>query len=113
MKPDFKSKYLTLDWDDIDIDEAYDRCNYIFNNYANVQKLVLSQSPLSGFHCRISLYGASCVADLRREWKDDGLRLVHDLLNRPDHIHDILWSRKTVQGLVWESKELDTWRRSI
>ena len=112
MSPDFKSKYITLDWDNISIDEANKRMQYILDNYANVKQFVLSLSPTKGFHCRITLYSASNVARLRKEWKDDGRRLVNDLLNRPDRIHDILWSRKTLYGITWEEKELTTYVRS-
>lgn len=103
-----RGKYLTLDWDDITYAEAERRIDYIFDNYSNVRKLVLSQSPLSGYHVRLYLYGDTNIALMRRAFKDDGRRLVHDLLNRPYYIHDILWSRKTVQGIPWESIELKT-----
>jgi hypothetical protein len=108
MSPDYKAKYLTLDWDNISIDEAYARVKYICSNYANVRKLVLSLSPTKGFHVRISLYSNTNVALMRRALKDDGNRLIHDILNRPDNIHDILWSGKTVSGIRWEEKELIT-----
>ena len=108
MNVDTRGRYLTLDWDNISIDEAYRRVRYICKNYANVSQLVLSLSPTKGFHVRLSMHSDTNIAAMRRELKDDGNRLVHDLLNRPNHIHDILWSRKTVSGIVWEEKELIT-----
>lgn len=103
------SKYITLDWDDISINEARSRIEWIRSNYINIQKLVLSLSPLSGFHVRISFYHPVLVAKVRRSLKDDGNRLVNDLLNRPNHIHDILWVRKNYQGLAWKEQDLVEW----
>lgn len=111
MNTDFKGKYFTLDWDNISIDEAKRRCDFILKNYTNIQKLVLSLSPTKGFHVRCYCYGNTVIAKMRRELKDDGRRLVHDLLNRPDNIHDILWSRKTISGIVWEEKELRVYEK--
>lgn len=103
------SKYITLDWDDISINEAKRRIDWIRKEYISIQKLVLSQSPLSGFHVRISFYNAVLIAKMRRNLKDDGNRLVNDLLNRPNHIHDILWVRKNYQGWAWEEKKIEEW----
>ncbi len=113
MKLDHLSKSLTLDWDNISIDEAFKRCLYILKNHCNVRKLMLSLSPHKGFHVRVFLFGYACILPLRRIWKDDGRRLVNDILNRPDHIHDILWTRKTDSRGVWEEKHLKTWYRVI
>lgn len=112
MNTSYMAKYFTLDWDNISIDEAKRRCDFILKNYTNVQELVLSLSPTKGFHVRCYCYGLTCVAKMRNELKDDGRRLVHDILNRPDNIHDVLWSRKTVCGIPWEEKELMTYGKT-
>lgn len=112
MNIELKAKHFTLDWDNISIEEAYRRCQYILDNYANVRELLLSLSPTKGFHVRVHLYGASYVARMRNEMKDDGNRLIHDILNRPDNIHDVLWSRKTIQGIPWEERHLKLYRRN-
>jgi len=101
-----KAKYFTLDWDNISIDEAHSRLNFIFENYSNIKKIVLYMSPTKGFHCRVWCYGTTNIAMMRNELKDDGRRLVNDILNRPDNIHDILWTRKALSGIIWESKEV-------
>jgi hypothetical protein len=106
MNPTTSSKFITLDWDDISIEEAKRRVRYICDNYTDIQKLVLSLSPLSGFHVRLTFIYPHLVAKLRRELKDDGNRLVNDILNRPDNVHDILWRRKNYAGTKWEEKEL-------
>ena len=106
LNPNLKAKYFTLDWDNISIDEARKRIDYIMENYANVAKLSLSLSPTKGFHVRIWTHGITNICMMRKELKDDGRRLVNDILNRPDNIHDVLWTRKTVSGIVWEAKEI-------
>lgn len=107
MNLDKKAKYLTLDWDAISYNEALKRVYYI-KKQTNVRKIELSLSPTNGFHVRVSLYGNSNILLLRRAWKDDGRRIIHDIFNRPDNLHDILWSRKTIDGIVWEEKHLIT-----
>ena len=111
MRLSQKAKSLTLDWDNISIDEAYKRVDYILENHCNVRKLMLSLSPHKGFHVRVSLFGFATILPLRNEWKDDGRRVVNDILNRPDHVHDILWLRKTDSRGTWEEKHLKTWNR--
>ena len=111
MNPDYKAKYLTLDWDNISIDEAHKRCDNILEMFSNIRRLVLSLSPTKGFHVRVYCYSNTNVAMMRRTLKDDGRRLVHDLLNRPGDIHDILWDRKIVSGITWEAQKIKTYDR--
>jgi len=108
MNVDTRGKYLTLDWDNISIDEAFKRVGRICVNYTNVRKLVLSRSPIKGFHVRVYLHGDTNIAMMRRELEDDGVRLANDISNRPDYLHDILWSAKTVNGVRFKAKELIT-----
>ena len=108
MNPDQLGKYITLDWDNISIDTAYQRVNYICDNYTNVKKLVLSLSPTKGFHVRLYCFGDTNIARMRKELKDDGRRLVHDILNRTGDVHDTLWSRKTVYGITYQEEHLKT-----
>lgn len=111
MKLDHKAKYFTLDWDNISIDEARKRTNFILDNYCNVKKLVLSLSPTKGFHVRITLWSNSNILSLRNSFKDDGRRVINDIFNRDDNIHDILWTRKTLNGIRFEEKHLTTYYR--
>ena len=106
MKSTFRAKYFTLDWDNISIDEAQRRIMFILDNYANIQELVLSLSPLKGFHVRCWCFSDTNIPEIRKQLADDGRRLVNDLVNSPDTIHDILWSRKTLSGITWEAKPL-------
>ena len=106
------SKYLTLDWDNIGIEEAFKRVGYILANHTNVRKLVLSFSGFKGFHVRVYLYGNSNIVLLRKAWKDDGNRLINDILNRDDNTHDILWTRKVVDGIESKEEEILTITRT-
>jgi len=100
------SKFITLDWDNISIHEANRRIQYIYDNYTDIQKLVCCFSPLKGFHVRITFKYPHLVVKIRKELKDDGNRLINDILNRPDYIHDILWNRKSYANQVWYEEPL-------
>ena len=108
MNPRTRAKYFTLDWDNISLDEAHRRVSFILDNYANVHKIVLLLSPIKGFHVKCYCYSDTNVADIRNELKDDGNRLIHDLMNRPEHIHDILWTKKVINHIEWTSEKLLT-----
>lgn len=108
MRLDQKGKFITLDWDNISIVEARRRTNFILDNYANVRKLVLSLSPTKGYHVRLYCYSDTLILPMRKALKDDGRRIIHDIFNRSDNIHDILWIRKTDSRGTWEEKELLT-----
>lgn len=101
MKTDLIGKTYTLDWDNIDKDVLYRRLHEIHQNHTNTRKLVFRQSPSkSGYHIRGYLHGNACIPRLRFELQDDARRLCHDIFNRPDYVHDVLWDRKIVQGKV-------------
>jgi len=104
MNLEFKAKTYTLDWDDIDKDVLYRRLHEIRKNHINTRKLVFRQSPTkSGYHIRGYLHGNASIPRLRFQFQDDPRRLLHDLFNRPDNIHDVLWDRKTIQGKVFKA----------
>ena len=106
MRIDYNSKTFTLDWDDITIGELRRRLAFMEKTLSSLRRYTVSLSPMSGYHIRVECHGPVCVATMRDVYKDDGRRLVNDILNRPDYIHDILWSRKTNHGVSWESKGL-------
>ena len=106
MNPDLMTKYITLDWDNISIDEAKRRVYFILMEHPDLQELVLSLSATKGFHCRVTFNYHVHNASLRRRYKDDGRRLVNDIINRDNNAHNILWHRKVVQGQVWTAKQL-------
>lgn len=110
MNPDYKAKYFTLDWDNISIDEARNRF-YELCESDDISEAHLALSGTKGFHVRCHTRNTIIVANLRRKWKDDGRRLVNDILNRDGNVHDILWTRKTVHGITWEEKPLLTMKR--
>ena len=105
MKIDYTSNYVTLDWDKISLQEALVRFINI-NESPNTRRATLSLSPRKGFHVRVWLHHPVIVAKYRFNFGDDPRRLLHDLFNRPDHIHDILWARKTIAGIPFKAVTL-------
>ena len=112
MKQSFKDTYITLDWDRITIEKAKERIKFIWQSDPNIKHLKLSLSPMNGYHVRIWFYKWVKVAELRRKFLDDGRRLVHDLIDNPDHIHDILWNEKEfMPGFSFFERDLIEWYR--
>jgi len=110
MKIDKKSKFITLDWDNINLHQAMSQYNAILDS-PNVKKVKLSKSSTKGYHCSVEFYFPVIIALSRFNLGDDPRRILHDLFNRPDHIHDILWTRKIIGGIVHESKKLVEWSK--
>ena len=105
MKIDYTAKYITLDWDNINLHQAVSQYNAILES-PNVKRAKLSRSPRKGWHCRVWFSYPVLVAKCRFELGDDPRRLLHDLFNRPDHIHDILWARKVVAGTIYTAQTI-------
>lgn len=101
-----KSKFITLDWDDISYDEFCQRIRFIKTN-PDVSRVRAQMSPCSGYHVWIEFYEPVYIAELRAYYNDDGNRLVNDLLNRSGCVHDVLWTRKTMDGITWEAVSID------
>ena len=105
MKIDDTSRYITLDWDNINLHEAVSQYNAILDS-PNVSKATLSRSACKGFHCRVWFIYPVLIARCRFELGDDPRRLLHDLFNRTGLIHDVLWSRKTIAGIVYKAETI-------
>lgn len=109
MNLDHRAKYYTLD---------YDRCTYkrllawLFWILLDkdTKRLMYRRSPRrKGYHVFVRTKHEVVVAKKRRKFRDDPRRLVHDLLNRPSHIHDVLWSQKRVKGKVYKAGKWSEW----
>ena len=105
MKIDDTSKFITLDWDNINLHQAISQYNAILES-PNVKKSTLSRSATKGFHCRVWFIYPVLIAKCRFELGDDPRRLLHDLFNRVGIIHDVLWIRKTIAGITYKSEEI-------
>ena len=109
MNLEYRDRYLTLDWDDIDRDACIHRMQAILEDYSNVKELLFRQSPSkSGWHIRVILHANTNVPLMRFKLQDDPRRLLHDIFNRADYVHDVLWDRKTIQGKTFNASE---WER--
>ena len=105
MRLDYTAKMASLDWDNINLQEALVRFEAIRGS-PNVIKATLSRSPRkNGYHVRVFFHFSVRVASYRFNHSDDPRRLLHDLFNRPG-IHDILWKRKTVAGVPYIAEEI-------
>lgn len=99
------SRKITLDWDNIKLDEAVHRYNEIIDS-PNCQGAILSRSPTKGFHCRVWFFHPVRIARCRFNLNDDPRRLLHDLFNRSDNVHDILWDRKSIGGIIYKAQQI-------
>ena len=105
------SQQIRLDWDDISFNECKRRISMIMKS-SLVQALELRLSAKSGFHIIVSceLLSKEGIYRLRRIWKDDGRRLVADILDRGFH-RDVLFRYKVVAGTTWFEEPICTYTR--
>ncbi len=99
---------IRLDWDAITLGEARRRAQLILLD-SRVSGLRVCLSPTDGFHVYVeTLYQLNPMAiiRLRNEWKDDGNRLVKDLLEMGMTHRDVLFKYKYKNGLKWSEREL-------
>ena len=99
---------IRLDWDSITLGECRRRVQLILS-YSQVAEVKVCLSPTDGFHIYVStLYELNpmAVIRLRNEWKDDGNRLVKDLLELGASHRDVLFKYKYKNGLKWSEREL-------
>lgn len=100
----FKRKRITLDWDFSQFDELEKRVRFIHDNYDdNLNMVSVFLSSLKGFHVELWFKNPVLVAKIRNELKDDGIRLVKDIL-RSHNIHDVLWHEKIKHGSVFRQR---------
>lgn len=99
-----QGKYLTLDWDDTTYEECMDRLEKLHLYHSDIKKLVYRQSAgKRGYHVQCWFNCNVSIPLMRFKLQDDPRRLLHDIFNRPDYIHGILWRRKTIEGEVYEA----------
>ena len=100
-----------LDWDDISFNECKRRISTIMKS-SLVQALELRLSATSGFHIIVSCENLSKegIYRLRRIWKDDGRRLVADILDRGFH-RDVLFRYKVIAGTTWYEEPIAIYTR--
>ena len=103
---------IRLDWDDISFNECKRRISVIMKS-SLVRELELRLSATSGFHIIVSLTHQLCHDGYfyyRRIWKDDGNRLVKDLLDSGCH-RDVMFRYKVIAGTTWFEEPICTYTR--
>lgn len=94
---------IRLDWDDITWSECRERLSLI-KAMQLVQSIEIRFSPRSGFHILVSSYHHlhhTRIWYLRRLWRDDGNRLVNDILYYPAYFRDVLFQKKGDDHEEW------------
>jgi hypothetical protein len=90
------SKCVTLDWDNVSINEAKDR----FKRFCETLKPVkasLSLSPLKGYHVRAQFEEEVDNWNIRQIWRDDPYRLLYEInLEGNKAGKEFLWDGKLV-----------------
>ena len=110
MKQHYQDFYFTLDLDNIDYRTAYQRFIRIIKEQP-VHRVVLYFSAVKGFHIEAFTNRLVQVAAIRKQYGDDGARLVHDLLDRCDSkYHDVLWQEKQLGPYTFKQQEIESWR---
>ena len=89
---------IQLDWDSIAYSLAKEQLSVIMD-HPNVDGWELYESPGGdGYHAYVYLLIDVLEEEsyrLRQMWKDDGKRIVMDVLFRPDDVpHDVLFQKK-------------------
>ena len=111
----FKRCRITLDWDNITLEELRSRLSYIgYHYYYDLvpEKTKVMMSPQKGFHVLLWFKELHNVAKIRDELKDDGFRLIKDI-NRSHRVHDVLWKEKHKGTNIFESQDLYTLRSEV
>src|SRR3990167_2869524 len=105
---------IDLDWDNITIEELCKRICKI-SLYQFVYSIQVLLSPMNGFHVIVTTYNhvpRFLYFKLRHDWKDDGRRLIHDVLFRRGEKHScIMFKKKIIGNTVWMEENLFTLRR--
>ena len=100
---------IRLDWDDITWSECRNRIESL-KQESIVQSIELLFSAKSGFHIYVNSYfhlPIQRIWYLRRLWKDDGNRLVMDVLHFPAYYRDVMFRKKG----DWTEEPLTTYKR--
>ena len=88
---------IRLDWDKISYSVAIKRLEHIKKN-THIRKIELRESPSgNGYHVYLTPFSFlhySIVWRLRRLWKDDGNRLVKDVMNKKAKFRDVMFESK-------------------
>ncbi len=96
------SKKISIDVDSHDIREVNKRLDYAVSNWLyNIEKILVYQSSMKGYSIKIRFRLPMLVAKVRKELRDDGFRLMSDIL-RSHKSHDILWQRKVINGVKFD-----------
>ena len=93
---------ICLDWDLIALAEALERIERIKLNNTIKQITLYESASQKGYHCICETYyymNPTLVYILRRAWKDDGDKLVEDVMYKSAPFREVLFSYKVIKGL--------------
>lgn len=103
MRLNFTADRYTLDWDNCSYLELRQRLYYVLNDETTAALKFRKSCRKKGYHVLVYTNIKVVVAKMRRKYWDDKKRLLHDILNRPDYIHDVLWTQKRIKGKLYKA----------
>jgi len=109
MKLDYKNTRYTLDYDCCTYKQLLSRIFYILLDRTTKRLRYRRSARKKGYHVEVQTIQPVLVLRKRKKFRDDPKRLIHDIMNRPDHIHDVLWTRKTINGKVYNAGKWSKW----
>ena len=111
----FERCRITLDWDKISRKELFKRLSYIGHHFyfdLDPEKTIVRRSAYKGYHVILWFRHPRNVALIRDLLKDDGVRLVKDIL-RSHKAHDVLWKEKHIGINIIRTEDLYTLRSEV
>lgn len=109
MKLDYKNTRYTLDFDNTTYKELLAKIFAVSIDKDTLRLKYRRSCRRNGYHVVVETKVPVLVLPKRKKFGDDRKRMMHDILNRPDHIHDVLWSRKTINGRVYRAGKWSAW----
>lgn len=103
-------EYITLDWDNVTQEEVRERCAAIYAKPI-VSTISVRLSAIKGYHVRVNLsqpVSEEMAMRLRDAWKDDGNRLVLDIM-RDKQPKMVLWNVKYVGDIPFSAGQWVNW----
>ncbi len=114
MNTGYESIQIKLDWDNIAFKEAERRIELI-KKEGLVESINLRESATQkGYHAIVKTYHYIPVTAryrYRRMWKDDGFRLVGDIMNKSAYFRDVLFDYKKFGDLRLEATPMFLYKR--
>lgn len=95
---------IKLDWDSISYCVAVQRIEKIIEQSKIIYADLFSSPSGDGFHVYIYTLEKLDALQFRQKWKDDGKRIITDILKPDNAPKDVLFQWKYINGKKYESE---------